>query len=233
MGDFARESLIAEGVDVTGAVVDPALQNQIAVIFVEDGTGERTITYTRVPGLEVRPGEIDRAAVCSGKILLVDAHQLPATTQAAAWAREAGIPVVVDAERALPGVEALLEQCDFVLCDARFPEDFTGEADPKRALRAIARYGRLVAMTLGTEGSLAYAGGRYIRTPAYPVDAVDTTGAGDVFHAGFVAGLLLGLDAEGCLRFANATAALKCRALGGRAGLPTRDEVWARIDADR
>ena len=225
MGRFARESLAAEGVDVSGALVDEAVSNQIAVIFVEDGTGERTITYTRVPGLEVRPEEVDRDAVQSGRVLLVDAHQLPATTRAAAWAREAGIPVVVDAERASPGVEALLEHCDFILCDQRFPEDLTGETDPKRALAALSRYGRLVAMTLGAEGSLAYADGRYIRTPAYQVECVDTTGAGDVFHAGFVAGLLLGMDAPGALRYANAAAALKCRALGGRAGIPTRSEV--------
>ena len=176
-------------------------------------------------GLEVRPEEVDRDAVCSGRVLLVDAHQIAATTRAAAWAKGAGIPVVVDAERALPGVEGLLAHCDFIVCDQRFPAEFTGESDPRRALGKLSRYGRLVAMTLGAEGSLAYTNGRFIQTPGYRVDCVDTTGAGDVFHGGFVAGLLLGYDAEGALSFANATAALKCRTLGGRAGIPTRREV--------
>ena len=87
-------------------------------------------------------------------------------------------------------------------------------------------------MTRGDGGSLALVGGKRIDTPGYPVDAVDTTGAGDVFHAGFVAGLLLGLPIEQTLRVANAAAALSCRRLGGRDGIPTRAETFALAEVD-
>ena len=229
LGRFAIESTRNEGVDVSAVIVREDLVNQVAVIWVEEENGERTISYSRMPGLDVAPEELDREAICCGRALLVDAHQIPATTRAAAWAREAGIPVIVDAERNLPGVEGLLENCDFILCDSHFPRKFTGERDPMGALRALSRYGRLVATTMGVAGSLALYDGEFIRTPGYPVDSVDTTGAGDLFHAGFVAGLLLGLGVEDVLRFANAAAALKCRKLGGRAGIPSRREVLATI----
>ena len=85
----------------------------------------------------------------------------------------------------------------------------------------------LVCMTLGEEGSLARVAGREIRTPAFAVDCVDSTGAGDAFRGGFAAACLLSPDAdlEDVLRYANAVAALNCRALGARGGLPTADEV--------
>ena len=91
----------------------------------------------------------------------------------------------------------------------------------------------VVCVTLGEQGSLARVGGREIRTPAYPVSVVDSTGAGDVFRAGFLAAWLHGGDAtevEDALRWANATAALKCRGLGARTTTPTLAELRAFLD---
>ena len=81
------------------------------------------------------------------------------------------------------------------------------------------------AATLGSEGVLAYFQGRYIHSPAFEIDCKDTTGAGDAFHGGFIYGLLMGLSVEETLRFANAVAGLKCRAIGARTALPSIDEV--------
>jgi len=85
----------------------------------------------------------------------------------------------------------------------------------------------LVCATLGSEGTLAWCQGREIRTPGYPIDCVDSTGAGDAFRGAFAAGCLghPGGDLEDVLAYANAVSALNCRALGGRGGLPTADEV--------
>jgi sulfofructose kinase len=105
----------------------------------------------------------------------------------------------------------------------------TGYEDLGRALEAIGREFKapLVCVTLGREGSLTWAAGREIRTPAYPVDCVDSTGAGDVFRGAFAAACLRCPDAhlEDVLRYANAVAALNCRALGARGAIPRPDEV--------
>jgi sulfofructose kinase len=89
----------------------------------------------------------------------------------------------------------------------------------------------LVAVTLGTEGSLAWCRGREVRTAEFPVACIDTTGAGDAFHGGFVAGWLRDPDADVArlMAYANAVAALNCRALGARGGMPRAEEVEALL----
>src|SRR5438045_5562415 len=85
----------------------------------------------------------------------------------------------------------------------------------------------IVGITLGVRGALIYCEGEFIESPAFevPGGCRDTTGAGDAFHAGFIYGMLRGEDLESCVQLGNAVAALKCRALGGRAALPTTDEL--------
>jgi sugar/nucleoside kinase (ribokinase family) len=78
---------------------------------------------------------------------------------------------------------------------------------------------------LGHEGAVAFVKGELVYVKGFEVRAVDTTGAGDVFHAGFIYGLLENWEIEEILRFANAVAAFKCQDLGGRKGIPTLDEV--------
>jgi sulfofructose kinase len=162
-------------------------------------------------------------------MLLVDCYETAAATQAARYARDAGIATVVDVERVRPGINDLLANVDAIIAAQDFPSELTGCEETGRALSTIAReFGSpLVCVTLGSEGSLARAGGREIRTPAFEIDCVDTTGAGDAFHAGFIAGCLRTPEGhiEEVLRYANAVAALNCRALGARGGMPTPEEV--------
>jgi sugar/nucleoside kinase (ribokinase family) len=116
---------------------------------------------------------------------------------------------------------------DFIISSSSFPERLTGEPDLRAALKRLAgATGSIfVAATLGSEGVLAYFQGRYIHSPAFSVECRDTTGAGDAFHGGFIYGLLAGYGVEETLRFANAVAGLKCRALGARTALPSMLEV--------
>ena len=127
------------------------------------------------------------------------------------------------------GIQDLLRQIDAIIAAQSFPTELTGYAQPGRALRAMAdEFGAaLVCVTLGDEGSLALCQGQEIRTPAFSVDCVDTTGAGDAFRGGFAAGCLAmpGGEIEDVLAYANAVAALNCRGLGARGGMPTRAEV--------
>src|SRR5262249_33433839 len=119
-----------------------------------------------------------RDAITSGRLLIVDCHETAAATQAARYAREAGIPTIIDVEKVRPGIAELLQNIDVVIAAQEFPSALTGHEDIGRALASIAReFGAaLVCATLGRKGSLTWCNGREIRTPAFQVDCVDTTG---------------------------------------------------------
>jgi len=235
LADIGRKSLTDEGVDVSAAWNVPGATSQFAVVIVDGSTGERTVLWNRHPGLRMSGDQISREVVLSGRMLLVDCHEIDAATQAARYAREAGIPTVVDVEKVRDGIEGLLASIDAIIAAEPFPTALTGYSDMGRALEAIAREYRtpLVAVTLGEQGSLALCEGREIRTPAFPVSCVDSTGAGDAFHGGFVAACLRTPegDVQDIMAYANAVAALNCRVLGARGGMPTAAEVEAMLMA--
>jgi sulfofructose kinase len=228
-GALARESLEREGVDVTAARTVPGATNQFAVIIVDARTGERTVLWDRHPDLSMTPEDVPYDAVTSGRMLIVDCHETAAATQAAKFAREAGIPTLIDVERVRPGISELLQHIDGIIAAQGFPAALTGYDDPGRAIDMIGREfdARMVTVTLGEEGSLTWCGGRRIRTPGFKIDCVDSTGAGDVFRGALAAACLRAPsgELEEALAYANATAALNCRALGARAGIPNVEEV--------
>jgi len=193
------------------------------------------VLWNRDASLAISAAQVSRNAVTSGRMLLVDCYETAAATQAARCARAAGIPTVLDVEKVREGIGELLQQIDAVIAAQAFPSALTGYGDPGRAIAAIAKEFRspVVAVTLGDEGSLALCAGREYRTPAFTVTCVDSTGAGDAFHGGFVAACLRdpGTTVEDAMRYANAVAALNCRALGARGGMPTPDEVEALLMA--
>jgi len=229
-GRLARESLTAEGVDHRASRTVPGAANRAAVILVDGRTGERTVLWHRDPALRLDPLDgATREAAASGRLLLVDCEDVAAATDAATAARHAAVPTIVDIEDVQPGTHALLQKIDVIISAEEFPSALTGHADLGRALEAIERefHAALVCVTLGAEGSLARCGGREIRTAPFIVDCVDTTGAGDVFRGAFASGCLRWPegDVETVLNYANAAAALSCRALGARGGLPSTGEI--------
>ena len=206
------------------------------MILVDERTGARTVLWSRDPGLALRPEDFDPAVVGAGRVLLVDCHDTAASTAAARHARRARVRTVIDMEHVRDGIDALLAEIDIIVTAQDFPAALTGKGAPGAALRAIrdAYQPALVCMTLGAEGSLALVGNVEIRTPGFRVPVVDSTGAGDVFRGGFIAGWLRdgdGTEVEDVLRYANAVAALKCRGLGAREASPTSEEVDALIQA--
>jgi sulfofructose kinase len=229
LGQISRDSLIQEGVDVTAARVVEGATNEFAVILIDARTGERTVLWDRHPALTLQGGDVPAEVVKSGQMLLVDCHEMTAATEAARLARQAGIPTMIDVEAVRPGIGDLLQHIDAIVAAQEFPTALTGYEHLGRALEAMGREFKapLVCVTLGREGSLAWAAGCEIRTPAYAVDCVDSTGAGDVFRGAFAAACLRSPDGhlEDVLRYANAVAALNCRALGARGAIPRPDEV--------
>jgi sulfofructose kinase len=222
-GEFSRRSLVDEGVNVDDAVVRSGVANQLAVILVDRASGERTILMRRPPALMLLPQEVREDLVTAARVLHLDGYDAAAALQAADWARSAGVPVVVDVDMRVPDVEYLLTRADAVIVSAEFARHLTAADDPDLALRRLAgdTGAALVAVTLGAEGVVAQIGPHRLRVPAYPVACVDATGAGDVFHAGVIYGMLHDWELERTLRFANAAAGLKCTRPGGRPGIPT------------
>jgi sulfofructose kinase len=226
-GCLSRESLVAAGVDVAASRLVPGATNRVAIILVDAATGARTVIWHRDPTL--RLGDLSTRAAVAGRVLLVDCDDLIAAEKACRIARDAGVPSIADVEGVQAGVELLLRSVDVIIAAEEFPAALTGFADHGRALAAIEKeYGpRLVCMTLGAEGSLARCAGREIRTPAFDVECVDSTGAGDVFRGAFASGCLRwpAGDLETVLGYANAAGALACRGFGARGRLPTEAEL--------
>jgi sulfofructose kinase len=227
-GELSRDSLRADGVDLSATLVRAGTRNQVAVILIDEISGERSVLWERLDGLILRPEEVRREAVVSGRVLLMDAVDMPTALAAARWAKEEGILTVLDTDTPSAGTAELLRFTDVLVVAAEFPRRFTGIDDLRAALRATAKHGPwFVGVTLGPGGVLALVHGEMHYVPAFRVRAVDSTGAGDIFHAGSIYGLLQGWPAIETLRFAAAAAALKCERLGGRPGIPTRERALA------
>jgi len=216
--------LVAAGVDISAVRVIPGVATQLAVILVDRESGERTVLWHRDPALGIGVAHLSRAAIAGARLLHLDGGDPEAGAFAAKAAREAGVPVLLDADTSMPGMSELLAHVDFPVVSKGFAASYAGCDDPREALRALVAGGaRMAVVTLGEQGALALAGERWIASPAFPIAARDTTGAGDAFHAAFAWALLEGLGATQTLRAANAAAALNCLALGAQGGLPTRD----------
>jgi sugar/nucleoside kinase (ribokinase family) len=226
LGQFSLQSLREEGVDVSSVTIEPGTRNQLAMILVDGPTGERTILWDRNERLMYREGELRKKEICSGKILHLDGHDIRAALLAARWAKEERIPTVIDLDKVETLTSELIKEIDFVVTSARFPTLFTGMTDREKAFRELQRQTPgFLCTTLGHEGAMAFVDGQTHYAQGFKMKVVDTTGAGDVFHAGFIYGLLQNWEVEEILRFANAAAALKCRDLGGRKGIPTLEEA--------
>jgi sulfofructose kinase len=221
-GELSRSSLVREGVDVSATRVRSQLRNPVSVILIDEATGERSVLSEHSEAMVLQPDEIDRDIIVAGRVLLMDAADVPAAVMAARWAKAEGVLTVLDVDTPGPGTADLLRHVDVLIVAAEFPILLTGIDDLRGALRATAKHGPwFVGVTLGPGGALAWVRGEFHFVPAFHVPAVDSTGAGDIFHAGSIYGLLQGWPVPKLLRFAAAAAALKCEKLGGRPGIPT------------
>jgi sulfofructose kinase len=222
-----REAFSHAGVE-THIITVPGAASAQSLILV-DAQGERTVLIRRdsEARLALHPADLDREWIINARVLHVDGYDTEAAILASTWAREAGIPVVADLDELYPGVEDLLANVDYLIVSRDFPSRLTAEPDLEKALRKMQRrYNcRLAAATLGQDGVLAFDGKQLLHTPAYCVSVVDTTGAGDIFHAGFIYALLQDWPLDRQLDFACAAAALNCTAIGARGGIHPLDDI--------
>ncbi|MGE5252437.1 MAG: carbohydrate kinase family protein, partial [Planctomycetaceae bacterium] len=200
--------------------------SQFAFIAAEPGLGRRTIFWRRPTGPPLTPEEVDIPRVEGARILHTDGRFTAASLAACKAAKRAGVPVVADADSFHEGLVDLARVSDYFIASENFAAAFLGQENPREACSRIADLGpRVAGVTMGPRGYIALAGGRLIEKPAYPVEPVDTTGCGDVFHSGFIYGLLRGWGYEKCLDFAAWAAAMVSLKMGGRSGIPTLQQI--------
>lgn len=209
--------------------------------------GKRTVVTHKGSTPVLEPDQVDFTQV-RPRAILFDGHQPAVSVPLAKKAREQNIPTVLDAGSVHKGTLELAPLCGYLAASEKFARDLSGEKDPARALGFLARIAPVAVITLGGAGLIWAAGAaaspqrqyrQAVPIPkperqaeqqggsieAFPVDAVDTTGAGDIFHGAFALRIAGGDDLLSALRYASAAAALGCAKMGARAAIPTRAEV--------
>jgi sulfofructose kinase len=234
-GRIQLESLQRAGINLDHAQIRKGCANQSAYILIDRTTGERTVLWRRPEALRLEADEIGPEQITCARLLHIDGHDTPAVARAAEIARRAGLPVTVDVDTIYHGFDRVLPWVDYLVASSEFPAQWTSERDPFKALETIQNeYGmRVAAMTLGAHGALARVDGKFVYSPAFVVNCVDTTGAGDVFHGAFCYAVLQRMPIPEALDLSNAMAALNCTALGARGGicgLPEAKALMARAE---
>jgi sulfofructose kinase len=224
-GALIRRKLGSLGIDTTGVVTREG-RNQFAVIIVDDTTGERIVLWDRDDRLRLDAGDVTPEVIRTARLVHVDDTDQAAAIRAATLAREAGIPCTSDLDRLTERTEELVAAVSVPIFAENLPNALSGERDPEAALRQLRRHhDGLFVVTLGPRGAMALDGDRLIHVPGFEVEAVDTTGAGDVFRGGFIYGLLQQWPVDRVLRFANAAAAVSCTRTGALDSVPSLEDT--------
>ncbi len=232
VGRFSLSSLKTEPVDISLVEVIPGAASQYAIILVDPG-GQRTVLWDRDPELAYAADNIPLEWVACGNILHLDGHDEEAAIHCAQHAVQAGMKTCLDVDKVQSRTSKLLALTDFALPSENFVREFTGIADWRKALLEVDETVRgFTAITRDFRGCAAVWEGEIYEIPSFPVNAVDGTGAGDVFHGAFIYALCRGWNLWRCLRFSNAAGALACRRVGSRSGIPNLKEVEALLNED-
>jgi sugar/nucleoside kinase (ribokinase family) len=224
-GADLRDVLERRGVDTTHLLPRPA-RHRHALILVDERTGDRTVLWERDVRLALEASDVPRDVVANARLLHVDDLDADAAIEAANIARAAKIPVTSDIDRVTDRTEALVAAVTIPIFAEHVPAALTGETDSERALRTLRKsHAGMLCVTLGPRGAMLLDGNQLYRVPAPRIDAVDATGAGDVFRGAFIHALLRGDTPAEILRFANAAAALSCLREGALDSVPGLGDV--------
>ena len=228
MAERAVRRLEQEGVDISPLVRSHGAEPAVSVVISDVKAGQRTI-FSSLQGVEFpRTSDLPDSLWSRNrtKVFLFDHVSGRAGVEVAERARSVGIPVVIDAERTLEHIGAALAVSDHIVVPEGFAFTYTGREDLQEALVCLKRAEhQTVVVTRGADGCFGLSSEGFFQIPAFPVDPVDTTGCGDVFHGAYALSLAQSKSAVEAARFASAAAALSTRKLGGRRGIPNLEEV--------
>lgn len=221
-GKRILENLQQEHVDVSCLKITPGYSSQVSFIAITKGEGKRTIFWHRGSVPHLGPADVNLRLFKNARVLHVDSLMIDASIEAARQAKSLGMTVVMDAGTIRQGAKELVPLVDILIASETFSVPLVGYGSShETALHALHELGsKQVVITLGAKGSIGLNKGEIIHQKIFPVSAVDTTGAGDVYHGGYIYGLLQGWNMHECMRFASAAAALKCTKIGAQSGIP-------------
>jgi sulfofructose kinase len=230
LGQFSVKSFGCDPVDISSVLIEEGARSQMSVITIDRRNGERTVFCLRDGRLDFKESELDEGSVCAGRILHLDGYD-SASLAAAVYCQKEGIPVCIDLDTVVHNCNKLIENIDFLIVSSSFSSEFTGIADPEASFRALRQcFDGFLVMTLGAEGAKAWVGDQSVTFPGLKIKAVDTTGAGDIFHGAFIYGLLSNWPLGRIMNFANAAAGLSCMYLGARTGIRPLSEILQYVD---
>jgi len=221
-GDLHFAGLQQEGVNVD-LVVRGDVPTPLSAILVKPD-GKRTV-INHATGAKPLPQTSVDFSRCTPKVILFDGHEPELSLSLAGDAKRRSIPSVLDAGSVHRGTQELVVLVDYVVASEKFATDFTGETDAVQALVKLSKRASSVVITLGERGLIWKNSESEGRLPAFIIEAIDTTGAGDAFHGAFAAGLVKQMKWNDLLRYASAVGALCCTKLGARPSLPTAQQM--------
>jgi len=224
-GRFIIEDFTRYGVDISHIIVQTGAISPVVLVLIEESTGKRAFISNRATVKPLEFDQIPRSVLKDARYLHLDTPN-PTSIAAATFCRQHGVKITMDAEYVNEYIDDLIPLVDVLITSSQFAPAYTGRSDPGLAAEIMASKGpEVVIITLGQAGYIGYADGTHFTGESFKVDVVDTTGAGDVFHGAYIAGLAKGLDYRQAAEFAAATAAMKCTELGGRTGIPTLESL--------
>jgi sulfofructose kinase len=232
LGRIKLETLSEHGVDISHIVQRPGAEESAILVCVHEATGERIFSGASHPDFQaLRVEELDHGYITSARFLHLDGCHAEAALAAARWMHQAGKQVMLDGSATRgpisPQMRLLVAEADVLICGSGFGPALTGKADLCEAGATILQLGpHIVVQTEGSAGSYTTTREGSFHTPAFQVEVLDTTGAGDVFHGAYLVGLLKGWNLRSIALFSSAVAALKCSRLGGRQGIPTFEQTF-------
>ena len=227
-GRLVRETLNANGVQTKHLHTRALAATRWATILVDATNGERAVLWNKDAALTLTPAEVDAVDVTRARLVHVDDTDIAASLHLARRARAASrlITTDIDAGCSADDARSLAALATHAIVSEQALASLTGETDAERGLRALRQHSDAVLIvTLGPRGAMALHGNDIVTAHGFAVEAVDTTGAGDVFRAGFIAALLEDRALAEILRFANAAAAVSCTRMGAMRGVPMRRDV--------
>ena len=234
-GDYIRSAFDTYGVGRETAKTVPNAQSFHSVVLLNVANASRTCVWNRGTVMPPKAEDVDLEVLKQAKYLHLDGHQLDCAVYAAQKAREFGVTVSLDAGAPYPGIDRLLPLVDVLIPSEEFSLKYTGCATAEEAAAVLEEkfHPQVLIITQGSLGGFIWEKGKAVRYPVFPVEAVDSNGAGDTFHGAFVAARIKGMDVAEAAAFASATSALKCTRFGAQEGIPAFEEVLRFMEVNK
>ena len=231
-GKINMQEIVKDRVSKEFIVTKRGQRSDAAIGFIETGSGRRTIALHR--GARLTPRDIDTSHLPHPQLVHLDGRDLPACIKLARWAKWIGAVVTFDIGSIRNDVSPIFPLVDHLIVADSYAFPFTMTGTARKAIQKLSQlcHGTIV-VTEGINGSTGFENGEFTTYGAYKVKNVDTTGAGDAFHTGYIYALLHGEPMQARLRLGAATAALKCTQPGARTGIPTLAQVRSFLKRKR